>query len=121
MPGRERHDWPDNARENQDYQQPEMHRKFLSTTEPAALRRYRGGPSLANVDFTVFLEIPSTRAISEIDTPADTRNRRISAQSSTLNTCSSPARFKPGSLREAGQLSVAAHWSVFRCRRHRKI
>jgi hypothetical protein len=56
----------------------------------------------------VFLEIANTRAISEIDTPSDTRNRRISAQSSTLNTCSLPgspqAWISPGS------------WSIFSCR-----
>jgi hypothetical protein len=34
----------------------------------------------------VFREIPNTRAISEIDNRSDRRNRRISAQSSTLNT-----------------------------------
>jgi hypothetical protein len=39
----------------------------------------------------VFREIPTTRAISEIDNRSDRRNRRISAQSSTLNT-----RFLPG-------------------------
>jgi hypothetical protein len=34
----------------------------------------------------VFREIPITRAISEIGNFSDRRNRRISAQSSTLNT-----------------------------------
>jgi hypothetical protein len=34
----------------------------------------------------VFLETANTSAISEIDIPSDRRNRRISAQSSTLNT-----------------------------------
>jgi hypothetical protein len=67
-----------------------------STTDPAGVRRYRGGPSLANADLTVFLEIPNPRAISEIDTPSDRRNRRISAQSSTSNTCFLPARIEPG-------------------------
>jgi hypothetical protein len=37
-------------------------------------------------------EQPIKRAISEIDTPSDRRSRRISAQSSTINTC-----FLPGS------------------------
>ena len=39
-----------------------------------------------NADFTVFREIPKTRAISEIGNSSDRRNRRICAQSSTLNT-----------------------------------
>ena len=67
-----------------------------STTDPAGVRRYCGGPSLANADFTVFLEIPNTREISEIDTSSERRNRRISAQSSTSNTCFLPARIEPG-------------------------
>ena len=49
-----------------------------------------GGPSLANAAFTVFREQPITRAISEIETPSDRRNRRISAQSSTISTQSLP-------------------------------
>jgi hypothetical protein len=69
--------------------------------DPAGARRYLGGPSLARADLTVFLEIPNTRAISEIDNPSDRRNRRISAQSSTLNT-----RFLPASnrVRVSGKL-----------------
>jgi hypothetical protein len=72
-----------------------------STAEPTGLRRYRGGWSLASARFTVFLAIPNTRAISEIDNSSDRRNRRISAQSSTLNT-----RFLPGSVpaRVSGKL-----------------
>ena len=57
-----------------------------SATDPLAARWYFGGPSHANADFTVFREIPITRAISEIGNFSDRRNRRISAQSSTLNT-----------------------------------
>jgi hypothetical protein len=38
-----------------------------STTDPTAARRYRGGPSAASAAFTVFLDTPNTRAISEID------------------------------------------------------
>jgi hypothetical protein len=57
-----------------------------SASEPAAARWYFGGPLEANAAFTVFREIPNTRAISEIDNCSDRRNRRISAQSSTLNT-----------------------------------
>jgi hypothetical protein len=53
------------------------------------------------VRFTVFREIPSTRAISEIGTPSARRSRRTSAQSSTPNT-----RFLPGSTpaRVSGKL-----------------
>ena len=36
--------------------------------------------------FTVFFEIPSLRAIARIAMPSARCNRRISAQSSTLNT-----------------------------------
>jgi hypothetical protein len=69
-----------------------------STTEPDDCRSYLGGPQLANAAFTVFREQPTTRAISEIETPSDFRSRRISAQSSTISTCflpdSTPARVK---------------------------
>jgi len=96
-----------------------------STTDPAGTRSYRGGPAAANAAFTVFREIPINRATSEIDTPSDRCNRRISAQSSTLNT-----RFLPGSVQprlsrklvnfqlpRSGQYSVAADnfrdsWSI---------
>jgi hypothetical protein len=52
-----------------------------------------GGPLLANTAFTVFHEQPTTRAISEMETPSDFRSRPISAQSSTISTC-----FLPGSI-----------------------
>jgi hypothetical protein len=61
-----------------------------STRDPAGARSYLGGPSLANAAFTVFREQPTTRAISEIETPSDRRNLRISAQSSTISTRSLP-------------------------------
>ena len=64
-----------------------------STTDPIGRRTYLGGPSLASAAFTVFREMPSTRAISEIAMPSARRSRRISAQSSTPNT-----RFLPGSV-----------------------
>src|SRR4051812_47780040 len=60
-----------------------------STMDPAGLRSYVGGPSVRSAAFTVFLETPCTRAISEIDIFSDRRSRRISAQSSTHNTPSS--------------------------------
>jgi hypothetical protein len=61
-----------------------------STRDPAGARSYLGGPSLANAAFTVFREQPTTRAISEIETPSDRRNLRISAQSPTISTRSLP-------------------------------
>jgi hypothetical protein len=63
-----------------------------STDEPAGARWYFGGPSDANADRTVFLEIPNTRAICEIDMFSARCNRRTSAQSSTPNTRFLPAR-----------------------------
>jgi hypothetical protein len=42
-----------------------------STTDPAGARSYRGGLSLRSAAFTVFLEIPNTRPISEISTRSD--------------------------------------------------
>jgi hypothetical protein len=47
---------------------------------------------LPNAAFTVFLEIPITRAICAIGNRSARRNRRISAQSSTTNTRFLPAR-----------------------------
>ena len=88
---------------------------YSSTSNPAGARSYLGGPSLANAAFTVFREQPTTRAISEIDTPSDLRSRRISAQSSTISTCflpgSTPARVTRElvnfQLPHRGQYSVA--------------
>jgi len=88
---------------------------YSSTSDPAGSRSYIGGPSLANAAFTVFREQPTTRAISEIDTPSDLRSRRISAQSSTISTCflpgSTPARVTKElvnfQLPHRGQYSVA--------------
>jgi hypothetical protein len=65
-----------------------------SATDPRGGRWYLGGPSLASAAFTVFREIPSTRAICKIGICSARRNRWISAQSSTLSTC-----FLPGSAR----------------------
>jgi hypothetical protein len=61
-----------------------------STRDPAGVRSYLGGPSLANAAFTVFREHPITRAISEIENPSERRSLRISAQSSTISTRSLP-------------------------------
>jgi hypothetical protein len=57
-----------------------------STTEPRGCRRYAGGWSAANAFLTVFFEHPTTRAIILIGIRSARCNRRISAQSSTLNT-----------------------------------
>jgi hypothetical protein len=57
-----------------------------STTEPRAFRPYEGGPSAASAFRTVFFEHPSTRAITLIGIRSARYSRRISAQSSTLNT-----------------------------------
>jgi len=57
-----------------------------STTDPVRDRRYAGGPSTTNAFFTVFLEQPNTRAITFTGIRSARCSRRISAQSSTLNT-----------------------------------
>jgi hypothetical protein len=57
-----------------------------STTEPRGPRRYVGGPSATNAFRTVFFEQPTTRAITLIGNRSARYKRRISAQSSTLNT-----------------------------------
>src|SRR5215208_6865818 len=87
-----------------------------STRDPAGVRSYLGGPSLANAAFTVFREQPTTRAISEIETPSERRSLRISAQSSTISTQSlpgsTPARVSGKlvkfQLPHRGQFSAAA-------------
>jgi hypothetical protein len=71
-----------------------MRGSTASTIEPAGLRSYFGGASDPNAARTVFLETSNTRAISEIDIRSARHSRRISAQSSTLNT-----HFLPGSVR----------------------
>jgi hypothetical protein len=57
-----------------------------STDEPAGLRSYFGGPSLASAGRTVFLETPSARAIALIGIPSALCSLRISAPSSTVST-----------------------------------
>ena len=52
----------------------------------ASFRSYFGAPSLRDAALTVLRETPTTRAISEIETPSPRYNLRISAQSSTSNT-----------------------------------
>ena len=73
---------------------PRIRGSTASTIDPAGLRWYLGGTSELTAARTVFREHPSTRAIREIDICSARRNRRISAQSSTLNT-----HFLPGSVR----------------------
>ena len=65
-----------------------------STIDPAGRRWYFGGVSEASATRTVLREIPNTRATCEIDIPSARHSRRISAQSSTVNT-----HFLPGSDR----------------------
>src|SRR5215207_4758209 len=87
-----------------------------STTDPVLWRRYAGGPSAANAAFTVFFEHPNTRAITLIGIRSARCNRRISAQSSTLNTHFLLTSTK-GQHLGGGQFSTAAKGSVFTCRR----
>jgi hypothetical protein len=61
-----------------------------STIDPPAGRSYRGGPSAPSARFTVFLEHPITLAICLIGICSPRCSRRISAQSSTLNTSLPP-------------------------------
>ena len=68
-----------------------------STTDPAGRRSYLGGPSRPAPPAPCSSSTPSTRAITLIGIPSARCSRRISAQSSTDNTPSSPARLEPGS------------------------
>jgi integrase len=88
-----------------------------STADPAGFRSYLGGPSLAIAARTVFLEIPSIRAISLIASPSPRCSLRISAQSSTDNTPSPPGSISQG-YRSGGQNSPDDTGSFFRRRRH---
>jgi hypothetical protein len=86
-----------------------------SATDPAGGRSYLGGLSLASAAFTVFREIPITRAIRAIGICSARLSRRISAQSSTFSTCFLPdsARARVSGklvnfrLPRCGQYSVA--------------
>ena len=61
-----------------------------STTDPAGLRSYFGGRSLAIAARTVFLEIPIARAIALTGICSARYSLRISAQSSTESTPFTP-------------------------------
>jgi len=61
-----------------------------STIDPLRGRSYRGGRSLATAARTVFLETPITLAIALIGIRSARCSRRISAQSSTESTPSTP-------------------------------
>jgi hypothetical protein len=61
-----------------------------STTDPAGLRSYFGGRSLATAARTVFLEIPIARAIALTGICSARCSLRISAQSSTESTPFTP-------------------------------
>src|SRR5258708_3099684 len=61
-----------------------------SPADPAGFLSYFGGPSLAKAARTVFLEIPSVRAIALTGISSARCSLRISAQSSTVSTHSLP-------------------------------
>jgi len=61
-----------------------------STIDPAGLRTYFGGASLAIAARTVFREIPSSRAIALTGICSARYSLRISAQSSTESTPFTP-------------------------------
>ena len=88
-----------------------------STIDPHATHRYRGSPSAASARRTVRLATPSTLAICLIDIRSAQCSRRISAQSSTLNTLASSQLDSSQDL-EAGQPSPVARGSGFTRRRH---
>jgi hypothetical protein len=72
-----------------------MRGSTASTIDPPPTRRsYRGDPSAVSARFTVVFETPITLAITLIGIPSARYSRRISAQSSTLNTS-----LPPGSAR----------------------
>jgi hypothetical protein len=85
-----------------------MRGSTASTIDPASLRSYLGGASERSAAFTVFREMPNTRAISEIDTFSARRSRRISAQPSTASN--------PFLLWLGQEPESSGRWSVFRLR-----
>lgn len=89
-----------------------------SATDPCGARAYFGGLSLASAAFTVFREIPITRAISAIGMPSARRSRRISAQSSTLSTCSLPGSARARISGKLVRIRFLPRQSVFSFRRH---
>jgi hypothetical protein len=76
-----------------------------STTDPAGLRRYAGGPSLLNAAFTVFLEQPINGRTLRSTHPPTGAAGESQPNPPPSTPASSPARLEPGS-REAGQFSV---------------
>jgi hypothetical protein len=83
-----------------------------STADPAGRRTYLGGASDATAVRTVFLETPSTRAISLIGMPNDLCNLRISAQSSTDNNPFLLGSTEPRSPQE-GSIFGRRHGVIF--------
>ncbi len=88
-----------------------------STADPCGDRTYLGGPSDPIADLTVFLEIPNRRAIALIAIPSARCNRRISAQSSTLNTPHDPLDSNESRVSHGGQDSGGDTGSAFNRRR----
>src|SRR5262249_18313278 len=89
-----------------------------STIDPLAGRSYRGGRSLPIAARTVFLDTFITRAITLIGIFSARCSLRISAQSSTESTPSTPWLGWSQVHRAEGQNSDATPGSVFTCRRH---
>ena len=92
-----------------------------STIDPAGVRSYFGGTSEAIAARTVFLETPNTRTIALIGNPSARCSLRISAQSSTDNTPSSPSARISRESAAGGQNSGVDTGSSFRRRRHPAI
>jgi RimJ/RimL family protein N-acetyltransferase len=92
-----------------------------STADPAGERTYLGGPSDPMADLTVFLEIPNRRAIALIAIPSARCNRRISAQSSTLNTPHDPLDSNESRVSHGGQHSSGDTGLAFNRRRHTRV
>ena len=84
-----------------------------STIDPAGLRSYFGGRSLAIAARTVFREIPIIRAIALTGTCSARCSLRISAQSSTESTPFTPWLGYSQAHRAGGQNSDATPGSVF--------
>jgi hypothetical protein len=83
-----------------------------STAEPARLRSYFGGPSLANAARTVLRETPNVLAIVLIGNPSARCSLRISAQSSTDNNSLLLSARKPR-LRRRGRKFGRRHGVSF--------
>jgi hypothetical protein len=91
-----------------------------STADPAGLRTYFGGSSLANADRTVFREIFNVLAINLIGNPSARCSLRISAQSSTASNSLLLSARKPR-LRRRGSKFGRRHGVSFQTTRTGRI